>query len=234
MNLMFNKYKKIKENKKILFLKPHYIILLPLIFLVVIYKRCMEENDIVLLTITDISTINNKPDVYNKETYNYEIVNNFDKANLYLNERIEIEANKNKYLQEVKLRFIRGDEMHILRKNDEEFSFIFLSKSSANLVQVAKTIKLNDESFSIYDVYTTKVARGKKLYEKLFFKTIKEMNNLHFKFLYLWVMPHNKVSIGVHNKLGLTNVSNEFTRIYKFIIPFTKNKKLNNRIIDYL
>lgn len=182
----------------------------------VIRSRWNSDSQSVYLIETDLDNhpLNSENEGWIDEYQLFEIWD-YEKAKPLIMARLKEENLDQGYLNETRDRFGNGDRL-LLISSKEPLSFIFISTSSAYFNQVGHTEPLPDSCFSVYDVYTFKKHRGKGLYRITLSLATKAMYAKGFTKFWLWVMKHNKVSVMVHDRLGVNQVIAVFTEYFKF------------------
>lgn len=131
-------------------------------------------------------------------------------------------------------RFINGDYVYLLSSFDKYVSYLFVSKNYADFYQVGLRIELPHGTVAIYDVNTFESFRGCGFYKVLLSQVLVDLKKQgYFKF-WLWVMPHNKLSINVHLKLNINDVIMILRERYIFAIPMRSRKTVKMHLSDFL
>ncbi|MDP2923543.1 MAG: GNAT family N-acetyltransferase [Candidatus Omnitrophota bacterium] len=136
------------------------------------------------------------------------------------------------YVSELKERFERGDQCFALESDKKIISVIFVSRKSCPIKAVDYILILPEKTVGLYDVYTVPLYRGQGLYTKLFFLCINACINSGYDRAWIWIMPHNRVSLAVHNKLGMNHVIRSISLCQIFGLKWHIIKALNMSITD--
>lgn len=128
----------------------------------------------------------------------------------------DVNWRSNDYYMEVKRRFECGHKCFALRYNKEIVSTIFIGINQCYIAPVAYNIRLPSNVVGFYDVYTVSAYRGKGFYAKLFNITVNKCMEEGFDEAWMWIMPHNVVSLKVHDKLGMNHIFKIITLYQRF------------------
>lgn len=132
--------------------------------------------------------------------------------------------NVNRYLYEVEGRFQAGHICAVFINNDGiASSFLFVGFKSVYLNPVHKKLLLPANEVAIYDVFTVSKFRGQGLYPRLFHLAVHYLAKQGISAIWLWLMPHNLVSIKTHIKLGFKRIVRKYITYQVLGIRITRS-----------
>ncbi len=144
------------------------------------------------------------------------VVRDLESIKNLIDERIQKSSGHSRYLQEVNRRFAMGDYCLVQKVDNEVVGYLFISEKIAHLAPVRVKRKLLPGEVAIYDVYTREQFRGKGCYPALFESACQWLMARGYTTIWLWVMPHNMVSVKTHLKLGFRHIYTVF-HLYQFL-----------------
>ena len=116
------------------------------------------------------------------------------------------EWERGKYVQEVIQRFKNGDWCFVAKKDMRIVSVIFVSRGPCYIAPVGYTLQIPDRTVGLYDIYTLLAYRGLHLYSAVFRKAVNSSLKEGYNAAWMWIMPHNVVSLKANEKLGLRHI----------------------------
>lgn len=226
-------YKVLKKDPYFIIRRPYWIFLLPLFIYIFIRKRWKTDEEIIYLIETELANYHSsdRPSKYDNEIIE---IYDFTKSLDIIRNRITDEDISDSYLEEVRKRFERGDYLVLITQNNMPASFLFISEKTACFTQVKYELKLDPDCFAIYDVYTFREYRGKGLYQTLIEEVMIRMKKKNYRRFWLWIMKNNKISIFVHNKLGINHVIRIFYQRYRFGLRIFYKKNVDFYLKDLI
>jgi|WetSurMetagenome_2_1015567.scaffolds.fasta_scaffold311461_2 GNAT superfamily N-acetyltransferase len=203
----------IKSEPTILLKKPWLVFLLPIILIIALTSRLKSTKTVLYLTETDLDGLLKIPQKQILPNLLFHRVTDFNEfMNCAMKRRNEDPELRDILLEIVKQRFNKGDFALICSDYKKDpLSYLFICTDSAEFTPVGINLRLPDFTFGMYDVYTFKDSRGKGYYSFLFYHAVDYMMKQGYNSMWLWLMAHNSVSVKVHNKLGIDNISKILT-----------------------
>lgn len=217
--ISFLKHQKnrIKSEPIILLKRPWLVFLIPPILVHIVYNRMKNTETVVFLTETRLDKF---PEVNNREAteiFRYGIITDAAGFSSLAKRRIEEDPEMSEvFYKTVINRFGRGDFAVVSTdKENNPLSYVFICTGQAEFTPVGMNLRLPGKTFGMYDVYTFMESRSKGYYAGLFYYTVDMMKDRGCEKMWLWLMEHNTVSVGVHYKLGISNISKILTERMK-------------------
>jgi len=136
------------------------------------------------------------------------------------------------YVNELKERFKKGDQCLALEMDHKIVSVIFVTEKSCLIKAVKYLLTIPEKTVGLYDVYTIPAYRGQNMYSKLFFLCVNACIEKGYERAWMWIMPHNRVSLAVHNKLGMNHIICLISLCQIFGLKWYIVKPLNMFIAD--
>lgn len=219
------KFNSIREFRNVVKGKPWLYPLFIILAINLFKNRWHSMKEIVYLTKTDITEHKllslNVPDQLKIKICN----NEYEKI---ISARLIID-DKPEYDKIVYNRLKNGDNLLALidETNMNVISFLFVTFNNIKLFPVHKKVKIEKDSFGVYDVYTYPEYRKKGFYEITLSLTIKHYFEKNYRNMYLWVMKENQISVKTHSKLLINNVIGVFSERYRFGFRIIKSKMVS-------
>lgn len=205
--------KTIKSEPRAILRKPWILLAIPFILIDILRKRLRSSNSVVYLTETKLAEVIVKP----HEPFlpnRFRVIRSLVEFSKFSEAHVaENPGSAEYYRLDTRQRFERGDfAIVFLDELNEPLSYLFIATRKAVFAQVGITLPLPEGIFGMYDVYTYQVARGKGYYSQLFWYSIHYLDEQGYEGIWLWLMAHNKVSVTVHYKLGITHITKILTK----------------------
>ncbi len=200
----------IRADYSILFRKPVYLLIIPLLFFHSAYNRLKYSSTSIYLTKTCIDkTLIDTADIRNLKV----VMTSASFKNLAAFRASEDPTiSLTQYLKIIEKRFSRGDRcLILLNTNEVPVSYLFVSEKVIDIPEVNLCRSLTNAEASIFDVYTFSTSRGKGYHQQLFQKSYSYLSQCSIDNVYLWLMKHNKASIKAHLKVGFRYVLCKYT-----------------------
>jgi GNAT superfamily N-acetyltransferase len=202
----------------ILLKRPWLVFLIPMILVYIIINRLKNSETKVFLTETNLASLVAENRTINiSDEFVYTIAA-FDKFSECAQKRINEDCWPGSQLAKViKDRFNRGDFALVYKDQEGALlSYVFICTEMAEFTPVGINLPLPAQTFGMYDVYTYLDSRGKGYYSHLFYYAVGLMQKKGYDAMWLWLMKHNSVSVSVHYKLGIENISKILTEKVSF------------------
>jgi len=131
------------------------------------------------------------------------------------------------YIEELKWRFGRGDRCFCLEQDGKIVSVMFVCEGSCYIDAVNYMLKIPKRVVGFYDVYTLPAFRGRHLYSVIFKSTVNSCLREGYHTAWMWIMPHNMVSLKVHRDLGMRHIFREITLCQRYGFRWHKIRTLD-------
>ena len=138
------------------------------------------------------------------------------------------------YESVVRSRMTRGDWCYLLLSGERVAGAIFASQGPCYIPAVRYTLHLGADCVGFYDVYMSPSYRGRGLYAALFAAAVNDSLKQGFQRLWMWIMPHNRISLEVHNRLGLRHVFLKITLRQRWGVCWHRIDRLDGSVQDLL
>lgn len=177
------------------------------------FNRVKKIETVVFLTETSLEKLSVVECRETQELVRYYTITELNTFQRFAEKRIEESPELNSgFYKTLKNRFRKGDFAVVCTDNESiPLSYVFICTGQAEFTPVGMNLRLPGKTFGMYDVYTFRESRGKGYYAGLFYYTVDIMKDRGCEKMWLWLMEHNTVSVGVHYKLGISNISKILT-----------------------
>lgn len=225
----------IKNNPAALIRKPCMVLYLPLIGTRVFLNNCK-------ISVDKVYFVETKTDDYLKynchllknglDTEQYNVINIKDYADFtpILNLRLAEDFTAGiEYQLIIQKRFSNDSEAFVIIHEEKPAGYIFIQKNETRIAQVKMNLPMPYNTFTFIDLYIFKEYRGMRYHEILYTAAIERLTKLGYNSFWCWLMEHNQISIKVHVKIGISNVTKIITRKCFLFFSCTKieNKQIN-------
>lgn len=214
--------KKIIKNDPIILLRrPWLLLLLPILFIIIVWNRLKYDKTIVYFLDTNIINYLSNKELTQIKNIEINKITSFQKFQELIEKRLSEDPSIDRsYFNLCQKRFESGASAYVYYIEKLPISYIFTVTDTVNISQVNLKLTIPKDTFVFIDLYTFKKYRGCGYHQNLYNAVVLTMKKIGYNQFWAWIMAHNQISIKAHCKFGINNVTKIIVR--KSFMGFSK------------
>ena len=138
------------------------------------------------------------------------------------------------YVSEVRQRLKEGNWCYLAEYQGRNAGVVYAVKDSYFIRPVRYRLHFPAKIVGLYDVYTTPACRGQGLFSPIFNTAVNDCWRQGFEIAWLWIMPHNRYSFVVHNRLGMSHIFRRILHRQRWSLRWHQIEDLNLSVDELL